>query len=97
MKITQETRLASEAAVNKAKRYEQIKKTLIYAPESSAKEVAVIMYQNGWTPSPDRNYSAPRLTELEEKGIVEIVGTKRCGYTGRTVAVYALKEDANEH
>ena len=39
-------------------------------------------------PSTERNFTAPRLTKLEKKGIVKVVDKKKCDYTGKTVAVY---------
>lgn len=36
----------------------------------------------------ERNFSAPRLTELAQKGVVDVIGKKRCEYTGKTVGVY---------
>lgn len=39
-------------------------------------------------PSPERNYTAPRLSELEEMGIVRLFRKKKCEYTGKYVAVY---------
>ena len=47
----------------------------------------------GWLEG-ERNYSAPRLSEMCEKGITEPVGKTKCWYTGRTVTVYDLVERA---
>lgn len=88
--ITEETRREANETVDKSIRYQQIRKILSWIGSGTAKEIAVAMNQNGWTPTPERNFSAPRLTEMEEKGIVEIVGKKHCGYTGKLVAVYRL-------
>lgn len=38
----------------------------------------------------ERNYTAPRLTELNEMGLVEVIDKKKCEYTGKTVAVYGI-------
>lgn len=89
---TLETRHDSHESVDKKIRYRQIIECLLEYPPLSAKEVAVRLKLKGYTPTDERNFSAPRLTELSKKGIVEPVGKKRCEYTGKMVAVYALKE-----
>ena len=88
---TVETRSEANEKVNKALRYKQIIECLRERP-MSAKQVAVMMYHKGYIPTTERNFTAPRLTELTYKGIVEPVGKTKCSYTGKTVAVYALRE-----
>ena len=88
--ITQETRSEAAATTNKAVRMKQILDCLAANGEMTAKDVAVWMYRMGFTPSAERNFSAPRLTELEEQGLVKVVGKTVCKYTGKKVAVYAL-------
>ena len=83
---THDTRAESHEKVDKQKRYRQIKEVLI--KPMTAKEVAVMLYKKGYTPSDERNYSAPRLTELAKKGEVDVIGKKKCEYTGKTVALY---------
>lgn len=82
-----ETRKESYDTVDKRKRYIQIKEILLNN-DLTAKEVAVEMYKKGYTPNDERNYSAPRLTELCRMGQVEIIGKKKCLYTGKKVSVY---------
>ena len=60
--------------------------------QMTAKETAVEMYNRGYIPTSERNFSAPRLTELEKKGLVKVVGKKKCEYTGKTVAIYKKVE-----
>lgn len=81
------TRRESYDTVDKRKRYTQIKEILLNN-DLTAKEVAVEMFKKGYTPNDERNFSAPRLTELCEMGQVEIIGKKRCEYTGKKVSVY---------
>ncbi|MBQ8298639.1 MAG: hypothetical protein IJX99_02030 [Clostridia bacterium] len=89
--ISNECRRDSNESVNKNKRYMQIREILKDGREMSAKEVAVEMYRRGYTDSNERNYSAPRLTELETiHRLVKIVRKKRCQYTGKSVSVYKL-------
>ena len=54
----------------------------------TAKELAVELFELGLIPSTERNYTAPRLTELEKMGIVKAIDKKKCKYTGKLVAVY---------
>lgn len=99
--VTHETRALSHEKVDKRKRYSQIIECLLEAEKNStiwnpmergltAKECAVMMMQKGYVPTCERNVSAPRLTELGQKGIVEPIGKKVCSYTGKKVTVWAL-------
>lgn len=88
--ITFETRQESEEKVDKQLRYSQIKRILAHGEELTAKEIAVMMMANGWIPSSERNYSAPRLTEMAEKGIVEVAGKRLDVRSNRRVATYRL-------
>lgn len=89
--ITQETRRLSHENVDKEKRYKQILECM-NGNQMTAKEAAVEMYKRGYIPTSERNFSAPRLTELEKKGLVKVVGKKKCEYTGKTVAIYKKVE-----
>ena len=71
-------------------RYEQILDRL--DKPKTAKEIAVELYEIGLIPSTERNYTAPRLSELEHKGYVEVIGKKKCEWTGKMVAVYRRKQ-----
>ena len=89
---TTECRHDAHATVNKNLRYRQIKSILRTRKRGlTAKQIAVLMYKNGFTANEDRNNSAPRLTELCEKGVVEPIGKTLCEYTGKKVTVYALR------
>lgn len=89
---TLETRSLANETVDKAKRYKQIIEILTGGKEMTAKEIAVEMCNRGYIPTSERNFTAPRLTELSYKGVVEPIGKQRCSYTGKTVAVYKLRE-----
>jgi hypothetical protein len=89
---TFDTRSESHEKVDKQKRYRQILE-ILNGHELSAKEIADIMYQKGLIPTNERNFTAPRLTEMAEKGKVEPVGKKVCQWTGKKVAVYAVRVD----
>ena len=91
--ITLITRAESDESVDRVKRYKQILEIMeLYDRPVSAKEIAVKMRDMGFTPTAERNFSAPRLTELSQKGIVEPCGKKTCIYTGKTVAVYRIRK-----
>ena len=94
---TLETRSESFEKVDRQKRYSQIIECLYEANKSperglTAKECAVMMWQKGYIPTSERNFTAPRMTEMSQNGIIEPIGKKVCGYTGKRVAVYALRE-----
>lgn len=90
---TLETRSESNETVDKKKRYKQIIEILSGGKEMTAKEIAVEMWNRGYIPISERNFTAPRLTELSKSGVVEPIGKQKCTYTGKTVAVYKLLEE----
>ena len=89
LKEEDEKKNTSES-VNKEKRYQQIIEVLTGGKKMTAKEIAVEMYNKGYIPTTERNFTAPRLTELSYKGIVEPIGKTKCRYTGRMVSVFKL-------
>lgn len=91
--ITLSTRAEAHENVDKQKRYSQIIECLNEKPKQTAKEIAVMMYQKGYIPNTERNFTAPRLTELSKEGVVEPIGKVKCEYTGKTVAVYQLRKE----
>lgn len=91
-----ECRHDSHEKVDKKKRYRQIIGILkSYKVNGlTAKEIAARMCEKGYIPTPERNFSAPRLTEMCEAGIVEPIGKKTCIWTGKKVTVYRLRNNA---
>lgn len=89
--ITYQTRQLSFEDIKdkKKKRYEQILDRLMTGIKT-AKEIAVEMFELELIPSTERNYTAPRLTELEQMGLVKAIDKKKCEYTGKTVAIYEI-------
>lgn len=89
---TLETRHDSHIQIlpNKQRRYKQIIEVLREKGPMTAKECAVAMHRKSYIPTTERNYTAPRLNELSDMGVVEPIGKKKCIYTGKTVAVYGL-------
>lgn len=93
---TLDTRGDANETVDREKRYKQIIEIMQeYKTPLTAKEIAVAMHKKGYTPTSERNFSAPRLTELSNKGVVEPCGKRKCEYTGKTVAVYHLCNVSN--
>ena len=91
---TYETRGEANDKVDRAKRYKQIMEILSDHPEGlTAKEVASAMAWRNYTCNSDRNNAAPRLTELMYQGKVEPIGKKVCQFTGKKVAVYAIRKE----
>lgn len=89
--IPNETRAEANETVDRNKRYMQIVECLTEKPYQTAKELAVMMYIKNYIPNTERNFTAPRLTELSQMGKVEAVGKKKCKFSGKMVSVYALK------
>lgn len=89
---TLDTRGESHEQIDKVKRYSQIIECLRENPKMTAKQIAVRMHEKGYIPTTERNFTAPRLTEMSQRGIVEPIGKTKCQYTGKTVAVYSLCE-----
>lgn len=90
---TFDTRAEANETVDKVRRYSQIIECFREVPKMTAKEVAVRLFEKGYIPTTERNFAAPRLTEMSYRGIVEPVGKKVCQYTHKTVAVYALRDE----
>lgn len=92
--ITFTTRSLANEEVSREIRYQQIIKILKKANRPmTAKEISIEMFKKGLIPSDERNFSAPRLTELSRKGIVEPVDKIYCNYSGKLVSRYALREE----
>lgn len=97
MKIAQITRQLSFEDIKPKKkiRYMQILDRLSKG-NKTAKEIAVELFDLGFIPSTERNYTAPRLTELEKMGYVEETAKKTCEYTGKAVTVYKITKKGYE-
>ncbi len=89
--ITHQTRQLSfeDMQLRKKMRYEQILNRLIKG-KKTAKEIAVELFELKLIPSAERNYTAPRLTELERMRLVKAKDKKICQYTGKKVAIYEI-------
>ena len=90
---TLECRAEAEESIDKKVRQKQVVEILEQGGEMSAKEIAVEMMNRGYVPTSERNWSSPRITELCYKGIIEPVGRKKCQYSGKSVTVFAMREE----
>ena len=77
--IQYDTRGEANETVDRAKRSAQIMEILHDHREGmTAKEIAVEMHKRGYIPTTERNFAAPRLTELSNHGKVEAIGKTKC-------------------
>lgn len=91
-RITFTTRMLANEEVPRKVRYTQIVKILKANKEPmTAKAIAIEMFKKNLIPSDERNFVAPRLTELSRKGIVEPVDKVYCDYSGKLVCRYQLR------
>ncbi|MCR5781344.1 MAG: DNA gyrase [Clostridia bacterium] len=91
-----DTRAEANETVDRKLRYRQIIECLKEKPRQTAKEIAMMMYMKGYIPNSERNFTAPRLTELSKQGVVEPVSRTKCRYTGKSVSVYALRPEPGQ-
>lgn len=92
MGITHETKIESLEQVDKETAYKNIINVLISGYGYTAREIATELYEKKIIPYPVRQAVAPRLTELEDAGIVKVIGKTYDTSTKRNVAVYKLVE-----
>ena len=91
MSITDETRRESYEAVRPtAQRRRDAILEILEEGDMTANEIAEALHKNGHTPHCERNFAAPRLTELKGEGKVNVVGKRVCEKTGRNLAVWSL-------
>lgn len=81
--ITNETRLESYLSTKHETRYKEILRVL----DNKKMTARQIAYDLNFS---DLNAVRPRLTELEQKGIVEVVDQERDEISCRNVAVYKI-------
>lgn len=86
--ITYQTRQLSFEDIQEKKKIRYIQILDRLDSPKTAKELAVELFDLGAIPSTERNYTAPRLTELEKMGHVKVIDKKKCDYTGKKVAIY---------
>lgn len=94
---TFETRREAYESVDKQRRYQQILEIMKDMDKPmTAKEIAVEMYKRGYAYTDERNITAPRLTELLKKGVIDCSKTKvRCAYSGKMVSQFEIRRSEN--
>ena len=94
LNIPQETRRESHNAVQKdaaARRRVILEILAEHENGMTAREIAGELHRRGITPTDERNFAAPRLTELYKDGKVSYTSKKLCPLTGRYVAVWIVR------
>jgi hypothetical protein len=93
--ITETTRRESYGAVSKdaATRRRVILEILMENGGMTAREVSAELHKRGITPTGERNYAAPRLTELYKAGKVTCTSKRQCPLTKRYVAVWTVRKE----
>lgn len=94
---TRETRRESYEAIT-AKRADRraLILEILGDRQMTASELTEELLAKGYIKYYDRNFVAPRLTELKETGQVMTVGKRICKRTGKNVAVWARKEQRHD-
>lgn len=87
--ITKETRLASNMKVDRRLRYSQILTALenVYPKGMTVREIMENFKIK------ERNYIAPRCTELKEKGLIEEIGKAYDYITNRNITIYRIVKE----
>lgn len=93
-RITKQTRRESNELVKRDKKREMILEQLSYGP-ATAREIAEVLYREKRVLTPARDETAPRLTEMMQKGIVEVCGKRKDSKTERKAAIYKIVEEQN--
>lgn len=86
---TKETRRESyEAVLPKVKERARLILETLGSREMTVSEITEELVSSGKIPYFNRNYVAPRLTELKDMGIVETVGRRKSTRSDATEAVW---------
>ena len=92
-KTTKETRRASyEAVLPKVKERSRLILATLGSREMTVSEITDELVAAGEIPYFNRNYVAPRLTELKDMGVVETCGRRKSTRSNATEAVWRRKE-----
>lgn len=94
MSITTETQRESYLITKEdiSDRRRMVFSIIQHANGITAREVAQELHRLGITPTAERNFAAPRITELKDAGKIEAKRKVNCKETGRNVAVWTVKE-----
>ncbi len=94
-RITRQTRRESNQQVDRKTIHKLVLDQLSYG-DMTAREIGAVLYRHGLVPTPSRQQVQPRLTELVQDGLIEVVGKRLDSVTKRRVAVYHLVEGEAE-
>lgn len=95
--ITKETRRESyDAILPKVKKRSRLILETLGDRQMTASEITEELVAAGKIPYFNRNYVAPRLTELKDIGVLETVGRRKATRSDATEAVWARKELPHE-
>lgn len=91
--ITKSTRRESyDTVLPKANKRSRLILETLGNRQMTASEITEELVTAGKIPYFNRNYVAPRLTELKDMGIVETVGRRKATRSNATEAVWSRKE-----
>ena len=98
MSITTQTRWESYEKLDKRRLHHLIISALVENSERglTARETAVILYNQGYVQSNERQVTAPRLTELMDAGKVTVIGKRLDPVSLKQVAVYSIADTNKE-
>ena len=92
-KTTKETRRASyEAVLPKVTERRRLILATLGSREMTVSEITDELVEKGLLPYYNRNYVAPRLSELKKKDVVETCGRRKSTRSSATEAVWRRKE-----
>lgn len=95
--ITKETRKASyEAVLPKVKDRSRLILETLGDRAMTVSEITDELVEAGKIPYYNRNYVAPRLSELKDMGVVETCGRRKSTHSTATEAVWRRKEQNHE-
>lgn len=93
MKTTKETRrLSYEAVLPKVKDRAKLILDVLGNSKMTVSEITEELVNHGKIPYFNRNFVAPRMTELKDKGVVETCGRRKATRSPATEAVWRRKK-----
>ena len=87
--VTKETRLASWAQIRETlnARENRIFEILLTGSKTAEEVAEVLADDLGYY---DRNAAAPRMTEMERRGVLKIIGKRQSRRSRKNIAVYSI-------
>lgn len=97
-KTTKETRRASyDAVLPKVKERCRLILATMGEREMTVSEITDELVASGTIPYYNRNFVAPRLTELKDMGVVETCGRRKSTRSNATEAIWRKKQEGNNN